>query len=124
MVHKRLLLPDRRRQVPAQFSWVDHRLVRERYLERCDNAALALYLFLITVADADGLSYYGDASIAARLHIEHDRLAQARQTLIGADLIAYEAPLYQVLALDMAPAPRTDGPLSASVWLQRWGTQQ
>ena len=64
MVHKRLL-----RAVPSQFSWVDHRLVRERHLERCPSEALALalYLFLVTVADAKGLSYYGDASVRARL---------------------------------------------------------
>ena len=35
MVEKRLLCPHRRRRTPAQFSWLDHRLVRERRLERC-----------------------------------------------------------------------------------------
>ena len=56
MVHKRLLRPERLRAVPSQFSWLDHRLVRERHLERCSTEALALYLFLVTVADAQGLS--------------------------------------------------------------------
>ena len=57
MVHKRLLRPERL-AVPSQFIWLDHRLVRERHLERCSTEALALYLFLVTVADAKGLSYY------------------------------------------------------------------
>ncbi len=48
--------------MPSQFSWVDQRLVRERHIERCDVQALALYLFLVTVADAQGLSYYSDAT--------------------------------------------------------------
>ncbi|MDD9998062.1 MAG: hypothetical protein OXQ89_09995 [Rhodospirillaceae bacterium] len=100
MVTKRLLRPERLRAVPSQFSWLDHRLVRERYLDRCSTEALALYLFLVTVADAKGLSYYGDATVCARLGVSAEQFDVARQVLIGADLIAYEAPLYQVLSLD------------------------
>lgn len=109
MVHKRLLRPERLRAVPSQFSWVDHRLVRERHLERCTSEALALYLFLVTVADAKGLSYYGDASVRERLGWSARQLQAARRRLIEADLIAYEAPLYQVLSLD--PAPPARGPM-------------
>ena len=117
MVHKRLLRPERLRAVPSQFSWLDHRLVRERHLERCSTEALALYLFLVTVADAQGLSYYGDASVGARLGLLGERLDAARQVLIDADLIASEAPLYQVLSLERPaiverPAIRRDpGPV-------------
>ena len=105
MVHKRLLRPERLRAVPSRFSWVDHRLVRERHLERCTSEALALYLFLVTVADAKGLSYYGDASVRERLGWSDRQLRAARRGLIEADLLAYEAPLYQVLSLDPAPPP-------------------
>jgi len=51
MPHKRVLRPDRLRRVPAQFSWLDQRLVSERHCERCDVQALALYLVLVTVAE-------------------------------------------------------------------------
>ena len=65
----------------------------------------ALYLFLVTVADAQGLSYYSDASLTARLPLDHRALLNARQALISADLVAFEPPLYQVLSLDEhAPA--------------------
>jgi len=101
---KRLICPERVRKVPAQFSWVDHRLVRERHIERCDAHAAALYLFLVTVADAQGLSYYSDTSVARRLSMDLSRLVRARTDLIRLRLVAYEQPLYQVLALD-APAP-------------------
>jgi hypothetical protein len=67
---KRVISPERVRKIPAQFSWVDHRLVRDRYIERCDAQALALYLFLVTVADAQGLSYYSDASLATSLSMD------------------------------------------------------
>ena len=105
MVIKRVLRPERLRQVPAQFSWVDQRLVREGYLERCDAAALALYLLLVTVADAQGLSYYGEATVCRLLSLEPGRLERARRDLIGVGLIAYQRPLYQVLALDRQPPP-------------------
>ena len=97
---KRVLCPERVRKIPRQFSWVDHRLVRDRHIARCDAQALALYLFLVTVADAWGLSYYSDAALGRSLSLAPGRLSQARSDLIGAGLIAYQRPLYQVLALD------------------------
>lgn len=100
MTIKRVLCPERVRLIPDQFSWVDHRLVRERYIERCDPPAAALYLFLVTVADPQGLSYYSDAALVRCLSLPLPRLGQARRDLIGIGLIAYQRPLYQVLALD------------------------
>lgn len=117
MIQKRLLRPDRMRRVPAQFSWIDQRLVRERYIEHCDCPALALYLLLVTVADARGLSYYGDAAICRLLSMPARQLERARTALIGVGLIAYQGPLYQVLALDPPPPPRTPGiqPIQAAL---------
>jgi hypothetical protein len=109
MIRKRVLRPDRVRQVPPQFSWVDQRLVRDRYIAQCNNQALALYLLLVTVADAQGLSYYGDATLCRGSSMQPARLHQARADLITAGLIAYEAPLYQVLSLTAAPPPRQPG---------------
>ena len=108
-MQKRLLLPSRVRRIPAQFSWIDQRLVRDHHIERCDTQALALYLFLLTVADAQGLSYYADASIGQRLALRPEQVAAARAGLVRAGLIAYEAPLYQVLALDPTPPAAPDG---------------
>jgi len=93
------LNPERLRQVPEHFSWLDHRLVRERYIERADVCAWALYLFLLGVADVHGLSYYSDPTLAQRLRLSPQRLAQARRDLLALDLIAYDPPLYQVLSL-------------------------
>ena len=105
---KQLLRPERLRQVPEQFSWVDHALVQRHLIDRCDARAAALYLFLLTVAEAQGLSYYGNASLMQRLHLSTEELGSARQQLIGLDLIAYQAPLYQVLAIAGTPvAPRS-----------------
>ncbi len=106
---KRVLRPERLRQVPEQFSWVDQALVQRHLIDRLDAQAAALYLFLITVADAQGLSYYGAATLARRLRLQPEELVAARAQLIGLELIAYEAPLYQVLGLpgvqSVAPRP-------------------
>ena len=95
------------RKVPSQFSWVDQRLVRERYIDQLSPEACALYLFLVTVADAQGLSFYSEQSLCQRLSMAPAVLRQARQALIACALVAYQHPLYQVLALDrdvMRPA--------------------
>jgi hypothetical protein len=79
---KRLLCPARVRRVPKQFSWVEQRLVRDdHYVERCDAYALALYLFLVSVADAQGLSYYWDATLSVRLSMDGATLNKAHQAL-------------------------------------------
>jgi len=95
--------------VPRQFSWVDQRLVRERYIDELSHEACALYLFLLTVADAQGLSYYADDSLGQRLSLSAPLLRQARQALIRQGLVAYRRPLYQVLALGVPErAPSAD----------------
>jgi hypothetical protein len=99
---KHLLDPERLRKIPPQFSWIDQRLVRERHIERLSHAADALYLFLVTVADARGLSFYSERSIGRYLAMAADGLDHARKELLRADLIAYRKPLYQVLSLDAA----------------------
>jgi len=103
MINKHLLRPDRLRRIPPSFSWVDHRLVRHHYLPRADHSAWALYLFLLTVADAQGLSYYSERAIGQHLRMHSVTLSAARQQLVQADLIAYQKPLYQVLALPEDP---------------------
>ena len=102
---KRVLCPARLRKVPEQFSWIDQRLVRDRHICRHSHPALALYLFLVTVADAQGLSYYGDSALSQLLSLDAATLIRARQELLAAKLIAYQRPLYQVLSLD---APRSE----------------
>jgi hypothetical protein len=104
MIAKYLLRGDRQRQIPPSFSWVDHRLIRHLHLSQCDHSAWALYLFLVTVADVQGLSYYSDAAIGRHLKIAPLQLSAARRQLEQADLIAYRKPLYQVLALPQLSA--------------------
>lgn len=123
-IKKRVLCPERLRKVPEQFSWLDQRLVRQRYVQRCDHAALALYLVLVTVADAQGLSYYSDESLKRMLRLDQGQLQSARGQLCQHGLIAYQEPLYQVLGLEepslaSASSPRTGQSLSLKAVLQQ-----
>ena len=107
MTHKFPIYPDRIRSIPEQFSWVDHRLVRDRHIGLLSHEAAALYLFLITVADCQGLSYYADASLCERLVMDAPTLVCARACLLKSRLVAYKKPLYQVLALsDILQPPK------------------
>lgn len=83
-----------------------------------------LYLFLVTVSDAQGISYYSDQTLCRTLAWEQLRLTNARHELCMAQLTAYKHPVYQVLSLDeqdtspayptasRMPAKRNDQPQS------------
>ena len=116
---KRLLNPERVRKVPPQFSWIDHRLVQDDYFVRCDHSAWTLYLFLASVADAQGLSYYSDGSLMRRLKMDPLVLSTSRQQLIRAGLIAYEKPFYQVLSLEPVVESTRSGPVSVGELLRK-----
>ena len=108
-MHKHPISLVKLRHVPRQFSWVDQRLVRERSIDQLTPEACALSLFLVTVADAQGLRYYADGSLGQRLSLSAPLLDQARQALIRQGLVAYRRPLYQVFALGvLEPAPADD----------------
>jgi hypothetical protein len=116
---KRVLNPERLRKVPPQFSWIDHRLVQDDYFVRCNHSAWTLYLFLASVADEQGLSYYSDGSLLRRLKMEPLVLSSSRRQLIAAGLIAYEKPFYQVLNLESTLESKRSGPVSVAELLRK-----
>ena len=103
MATKHVLVRDRVRRPPCSgFSWVDRRFLRE-HADRLSRDALLLYLFLAAVSDKDGLSFWGDVRTAACLRLTVEAVGRARDELVQHDLLAFAAPLTQVLAL---PEPR------------------
>ena len=99
MIPKRILVPSRLRRPPATgWSWTDGRFVRE-HMDHLSPEAVLLYFFLSAVADGNGLSFYSDGTVAARLRMPLPSLLQARDELLAYDLIAHEPPLTQVLSL-------------------------
>jgi len=109
MIQKRLLVPDRVRRPPAEgFSWIDRRFLRD-FAPRLSGDAILLYFFLAAVSDKHGLSFYRDSSIAVRLRRREEDVVRARDELVTLDLIAYQAPLTQVLSLPVLRVERGGG---------------
>ncbi len=105
-IQKRILVADRVRRPPSDgFSWTDRRFLRE-FAVRLSGDAVFLYLFLAAVSDKHGLSYYADTTLALRLRTSEAAILEAREELITYDLVAYQAPLTQVLSLLKTPLER------------------
>jgi len=93
MITKHLIRPERVRRIPSGFNWLDHRLVRLNYINRCDCPALALYLLLVTVADVQGLSYYSDKALGRRLKLSGSRSVFLRNIRTKPLLVKAALPL-------------------------------
>ena len=110
MIQKRIPVPSRLRRPPATgWSWLDRRFLRE-YAERLSREAVLLYFFLTAVADQNGLSFYGDGTLATLLRMPRTDLIQARDELLAHDLIAHEIRLIQALSLPPAGQRRRSEP--------------
>jgi hypothetical protein len=110
MIPQRILVPDRlRRPPPTGWSWVDRRFVRE-HMAHLSREATLLYFFLAAVANRHGVSFYGDGTLATLLRMTLPALHQARDELLGRDLIAHEARWTQVLSLPPAGPRRPFSP--------------
>ena len=109
MIVKTPIIPGRVRKVPQSFSWIDHRLVRDGYIERCSHTAGLLYLFLVCVGDDKGLSYYGDHTLMKTLSMDQNLFEKARSDLVRMGLLAWQTPLYQVLSLEPLEKSRRNG---------------
>ena len=120
-IQKRILIADRVRRPPHEgFSWVDRRFLRE-FAVRLSGDAVFLYFFLTAVSDKQGLSFYSDSTLAVRMRTRETTVVHARDELIAANLVAYQAPLTQVLSL---PDSRVQRENRGGVIGQLFGSEQ
>ena len=103
MLRKKIINPHRVRSIQGGFSFIPHRFVTDGFLSSLNAPELLLYLFLVTVSDRYGLSFYSDSSICSLLHMTSQNCQQARQSLIEKDLIDFDGALFQVLELPPSP---------------------
>jgi hypothetical protein len=112
MIQKHVLLADRVRRPPREgWSWIDRRFLKD-HASRLSHDAILLYFFLAAVSDKEGLSFYADSTLAVRLRIDELAVVRAREELVSEDLVAYRAPLTQVLSLRPPGLARRGGGLS------------
>ena len=102
--------PSRVRKIERSFAWIDHRLLRNGFLEVMTHAEQGLYLFLALTADRHGVSFYRREKICDRLGLDIKAFEVARDRLIGMGLLAFQpysalSPngFYQLLPVDGRP---------------------
>ena len=100
---KKPLYPQRIRKITSSFAFIEHRFLRDGFWSTLDQHQLLLYVFLIIVADRNGLSYYSYDKICTLLKIAVDDYIVARDALIEKDLIGFDGHLFQVLSLPDQP---------------------
>ena len=113
MITKTPLDRDRVRKIAGSFAFVEHRFLRSGFFSVLTHHELLLYVFLVLVADRNGLSYYSYDKICILLKITLDDYIIARDGLIDKDLIAFNGHLFQVLSLPKQP-PQDLAPLKNS----------
>ena len=104
-----------RSALPRGFGWIDHRFLTDGYLRRLSPNSLALYCLLVCASDSQGLSFYSDPRLRDLLAMDGPALFGARRELIDLGLVAYQKPLFQVLALEdqsYRPCAATQRPAS------------
>ena len=105
LIPKHILVPDRLRRPPTTgWSWLDRRFLRE-HGDHLSRDAMLLYLFLGRRGRPARLVVLQRQHADQPVAIEPTVLERARQELLDRDLIAYQLPLVQVLALPRRRQP-------------------
>ena len=84
------------RNIKGSFAWIDHRLMRNGFLQIMTHDDMVLYLFLILVADKNGVSFYRKEKICEAVSLDYSQFEIAKDRLINMKLIAFEG--YSVLS--------------------------
>lgn len=111
-IEKNPLCPDRLRKITGSFAFIEHRFLRDGFWVSLSHHELLLYVFLVLVADRNGLSYWRFDKICTFLRISVDEYIVARNHLIKKELIAFDGHLYQVLSLPCKPVAHPAKPLT------------
>ncbi len=106
----RPLRPDRLRTLERPFGWIPFRILTSGSLQRLSRNGKLLYFFLCLVADAHGISFYGQVRLCQLLALSLPELTHARGELCRSDLLAFDGCVYQLLSLACeGPAPEPPG---------------
>ena len=105
--------PGRIRRIQGSFAWMDHRLLRDGFLEKFFLEDMAVYLFLILAANSQGCSWWRKDVMCKKLGIEWEDFEESKARLLERGLIAFRPfsrgdadGFYQVLPLPPAGGGR------------------
>lgn len=101
------LEPRRVRRPRGAYGWVDLRAVTQGHLEKVGTAAALTYLFVCSVGDTAGLSFWSRERMGRILGLDEEVLQEALGKLVAADLIARQGQIVQVLPVPGSTAPVT-----------------
>lgn len=83
--------PDRVRSVAEGFGWLDHRILREGWLEQMTTSEIAVYVFLVLAADRNGVSFYRREKISRILGLDIGEVARVLGLLMRRGLLAFKS---------------------------------
>jgi len=99
--------PQNIRTIKGSFAWIDHRLIRNGFLDVMTHEDVVLYLFLVLVADKNGVSFYRKEKICEAVSLDYNQFETAKDRLINMKLIAFEGysalspnGYYQILPIE------------------------
>jgi len=99
--------PKNIRTIKGSFAWIDHRLIRNGFLDVMTHEDVVLYLFLALVADKNGVSFYRKEKICEVVSLDYNQFEIAKDRLINMKLIAFEGysalspnGYYQILPIE------------------------
>ena len=102
--------PSRVRKIEGSFAWLDHRLLRNGYVEVMSHPDMAVYVFLALAADRHGISFYRKEKICDTVGLDWSEFEATRRRLVALSLIAFEPyrpgdpnGYYQILPVDGRP---------------------
>lgn len=103
MNRRPIIRPERLRRIARGFAPIENRFLHGGFFASLGHHERSLYLFLVLAADRNGVSFYGYDKICDALGVRPDEYVHARDRLMDADLIAFEAGCFQVLSLPARP---------------------
>ena len=83
--------PKNIRNIKGSFAWIDHRLIRNGFINVMTHNDIVLYLFLILAADKNGVSFYRKEKMCETMSLDYNQFEVARDRLITMKLIAFES---------------------------------
>jgi hypothetical protein len=114
MIEQSPLCPQRVRKITGRVAFLAQRFLRDGFWTSRTPHELLRYIFLVLVADRNGLSYYSFEKIWALLARSLDDALRARNALLHKDLIAFAGHLFPGLARPPTPVLQPARPLPSA----------